>query len=79
MSRASIRTVETAFNGAPVTCILVSGTANSASADGRQWDETEECVDRAGLLRIHSQIPGRYFAYEYSNDLASPGMPFPAR
>jgi len=67
--RASIRTSTAAFNGTELTCVLISGPGNAAgSAPGRRWDESEECLDpQTGLLRTHSQVPGRYFAYEYSD------------
>ncbi len=66
-SRAAIRTSAATFNGAQVTCVLLSGSRNAA-ASGRSWDETEECIDpQSGLLKVHSQVPGRYFAYDYSN------------
>ena len=38
-----------------------------------RWDEAEECIDpQSELLRTHSPVPGRYFAYEYS-DASQPG------
>ncbi|HLY17817.1 MAG TPA: hypothetical protein VKR61_11375 [Bryobacteraceae bacterium] len=72
-ARASIRTSTANFNGAQLTCILLSEPGRSArSTTGRRWDETEECVDpQSGLLRTHSQVPGRYSAYEYSD---APGI-----
>jgi hypothetical protein len=68
VARASIRTATAIFRGAQLTCILLSGSGNAASAtSSRRWDESEDCVDRkSGLLRMHSQVPGRYYAYEYS-------------
>jgi hypothetical protein len=67
-ARASIRTSTATFNGAPLTCILLSGSKNSANAPGRRWDETEDCIDpQSGLLQTHSQVPGRYYAYVYSD------------
>ncbi len=66
-----IRTSMAMFRGVELTCVLLSTPANAAAGaavTGRRWDETEECIDaRSGLLRIHSQAPGRYFAYDYSN------------
>jgi hypothetical protein len=69
VERDSIRTSAAMFNGTPVSCILLSGAGNAGgAAPGRRWDETEECIDpQSGLLQVHSQVPGRYYAYEYSN------------
>jgi hypothetical protein len=69
LARASIRKSTVFSNGAQLTCILVSSSKKATSAaPGRRWDETEECIDRqSGLLRTHSQVPGRYYAYDYSN------------
>ena len=67
-NRAVIRTSTATFNGAPVTCVLISGSRNATAPSGRSWDETEECIDpQSGLLKVHSQVPGRYFAYDYTH------------
>jgi hypothetical protein len=67
--RESIRTSTAVFNGARLTCILLSGPGNTPTeAAGRRWEETEECIDpQSGLLQMHSQVPGRYYAYDYTN------------
>jgi hypothetical protein len=66
LGHASIRTSAVEYNGAQLTCILLSGSA--AAAAGRRADETEECIDpQTGLLRIHSQVPGRYYVYDYAD------------
>lgn len=77
----SLRTSTAIFNGVPVTCVLLSGPQGSvATASGRSWEETEECVDpQSGLLRVHSQVPGRYYSYEYSNALQVGGHMVPRR
>ncbi len=64
-----IRVSTSAFNGAPVSCVLLSGLGNAATATpSRRWEETEDCIDpQSGLLQVHSQVPGRYYAYDYSN------------
>jgi len=69
LARASLRKSTATYNGAQLTCVLLSAPGKTTSrATGRRWDETEECVDRqSGLLRTHSQAPGRYYAYDYSN------------
>jgi hypothetical protein len=39
---------------------------NPVSARG--WDETEECIDpQSGLLQMHSEVPGRYAVFDYTN------------
>jgi hypothetical protein len=69
VARGLIRTYTAAFRGAPVTCVLLSGAPPAATAPpGRRWEETEECIDpNSGLLQVHSQIPGRYAAFDYAN------------
>lgn len=69
VDRASIRTSTALFNGAQLNCVLLSGPGGAATAiSGRRWDETEECIDpQSGLLRVHSQVPGRYYVYEYAD------------
>ena len=67
VQRSAIRTSKAFYNGVELSCVLLSGAGNRTAA-GRQWDETEECIDpKSGLLQVHSQIPGRYYAYDYSN------------
>ena len=73
----SIRTVISAYRGSAVTCILMS-RARSVNAATRSWEETEDCIDpQSGLLRIHSDAPGRYVAYDYTNAprLGEHGLP----
>ena len=69
VDRDLIRTSTATFNGAQVTCVLLSSSGSPATATpGRRWEETEECIDpQSGLLQVHSQVPGRYYAYDYSN------------
>jgi hypothetical protein len=79
VAHAAIRKSTATLNGVRLTCILLSGSKNAAgAAPGRRWDETEECIDpQSGLLRTHSQVPGRYYAYGYTNapQLAGHVMP----
>jgi hypothetical protein len=65
----SIRTVAATFRGSAVTCLLLGRSGKAAApATGRGWDEAEECIDsQSGLLQVHSEAPGRYAIYEYSN------------
>ena len=69
VANASIRQSPAVFNGARLTCVLLSSVKTAGrSIRGRRWDETEECIDaESGLVRMHSQIPGRYFLYDYSD------------
>src|SRR5215472_6888054 len=69
VERGAIRTSNAFFNGAQVTCILLArSNAANASTPGRLWEETVECIDpKSGLLQVHSQIPGRYYSYDYSD------------
>jgi len=71
VAQASIRKSTAIFHGAQVTCILHSGSKTAPGAtSGRRWDETEDCVDpQSGLLQTHSIVPGRYYAYDYSDAL----------
>ncbi len=81
LNRASIRTSASIYDGAPVTCVLLAGLRNAPSASsGRNWDESEECVDaKTGFLRTHSQVPGRYAAYDYSDTLQLAGHTLPRK
>jgi hypothetical protein len=81
VARSSIRTSSVVFNGTQLTCIFISGSGKAANtASGRNWEETEECIDpQSGLLRLHSQIPGRYYAYDYSNSLQLDGRVLPGK
>ena len=66
--QGTIRTSTATFGGAAVTCLLLSRSKNGAAlAAGRDWEETEECIDpQSGLLRVHSEVPGRYAVYDYT-------------
>lgn len=68
-ARAMIRTASGVFHGEPVTCVLLSTPLKGARPiRGRHWDEAEECIDpQTGLLQVHSQAPGRYYAYDYTD------------
>jgi hypothetical protein len=69
VASAAIRQSPAVFNGARLTCVLLSGSqVDARSIPGRRWDESEECIDgESGLVRMHSQVPGRYFLYDYSD------------
>lgn len=67
-SRGSIRTANVTFHGSPLVCLLLAHTQKPAvPPTGRAWEESEECIDpRSGLLQLHSEVPGRYVVYDYS-------------
>jgi hypothetical protein len=69
IGRATIRASTADFHNTQLTCVLLSGSAkDAAGTTGRRWDEGQECIDpQTGLLMVHSQAPGRYYAYDYSN------------
>lgn len=75
-----IRTATSTFRGKPLACVLLSRPGNAAVTPGRRWEETEECIDpQSGLLQIHSQVPGRYYAYDYSSARQFSGHLLPSR
>ena len=69
--RPTLRTAAEMWNGAQVTCVMLSNGANPQTpAQGRQWYETEYCIDPAtAALQIFSEAPGVYVVYDYSNGL----------
>lgn len=80
VNRGAIRTATAVFEGMALTCVMLSAGAGGAGAAGRRWDESEECIDpQTGLLRTHSQAPGRYYAYEYDDALQLAGHRLPRR
>ena len=68
-SRESIRMFTATFHKISVTCVLLSTSKKGVTpALGRGWEESEECIDpQTGLLQMHSEAPGRYVVYDYSN------------
>jgi hypothetical protein len=77
--KATIRTANVEWKGAQITCIMMSAEANAQTpATGRQWYETEYCIDPAtGLLNIYSKAPGIYTVYDYANALSFHGLVLP--
>jgi hypothetical protein len=65
----SIRTLVAAFRGVSLTCVLMARTGSGAHPGAqRGWEESEDCIDsQSGLLQIHSEAPGRYAVYDYTN------------
>ncbi len=67
---AAMRTANVVWKGAAVTCILLSPEGSVATGAGRQWDESEFCIDSStGLLDVYSEVPGIYAFYDYTNAL----------
>lgn len=79
--RDVIRTTAATLNGVPLTCVLLSGPGNAPTVTtGRNWNETEECIDpQSGALVVHSLAPGRYALYDYSNATPFHGHLFPKK
>jgi hypothetical protein len=77
--KATIRTTNVEWKGAQITCILMSAEGNAQTpATGRQWYETEYCIDPAtGLLDIYSKAPGIYAVYDYTHGLSFHGRVLP--
>lgn len=78
-SRESIRTTTAPFQGTTVTCVLLS-TAKKLDPPtlGRAWEESEECIDpQTGFLMMHSEAPGRYVVYDYTNATPFHGQTLP--
>lgn len=68
LGRASIRTTTASYNGMELSCVLTGPRADAKLSGGRHWNEAEACIDsQSGFLVTASQVPGRYFAYDYSN------------
>jgi hypothetical protein len=81
VQRELVRTSMATFKGAQLMCVLLSNSRDAGTAGpGRRWEETEECIDpQSGLLRVHSQVPGRYYAYDYTNAPQLGGSVFPRK
>jgi hypothetical protein len=81
LDRDFIRTSNATFHGMQVACVLLSPSGNApVAATGRAWEEIEDCIDpQSGLLQVHSQAPGRYYAYDYSNALSLGGHVMPRK
>jgi hypothetical protein len=75
----TLRTAKAVLNGVQLRCILFSGGGGISSAGAsRRWQESEECIDPvSGLLRVQSQIPGRYYFYDYSRPVQIGGRVLP--
>jgi hypothetical protein len=66
-----IRFASANWNGAQLSCALISGPrATATPTPGRRWQEEEFCIDpKSGLLQTYSVAPGIYNVYDYTNAL----------
>ena len=77
--RASIRTASGSLNGAEQRCVLIGRGGNRAFTGGRDWEESEYCVDaQTGLLTTYSLVPGLYVHYEYAPAIQFHGKSIPS-
>ncbi|MGA8763954.1 MAG: energy transducer TonB [Candidatus Sulfotelmatobacter sp.] len=76
---ALLRMANANWQGAEVACMLISRGGNDATATpGRRWEESEYCIDpKSGLLRTHSEAPGIYSIYDYTEALQFHGRTLP--
>ena len=77
--QASVRTASGSLNGAPQSCVLVViGAGERTFSGGRNWEETEYCVDTSsGLLTTYSPTPGLFVHYDYSSAVMFHGKTIP--
>jgi hypothetical protein len=76
---ASVRTATGLLNGAEQRCVLiVIGAYDQSFTGGRNWKESEYCVDaQTGLLTTYSPAPGMFVHYDYSSGLRFHGKMIP--
>ena len=69
--QASVRTGTGSLNGVQQNCVLVViGAGNRTFTGGRNWEESEYCVDaQTGLLTQYSPAPGLFIRYDYSSGI----------
>lgn len=78
-ARASVRTATGILNGVQQNCVLVViGAGNRTFTGGRNWEESEYCVDaQTGLLTQYSPAPGLFIRYDYSSGIQFHGKSIP--
>ena len=75
---ASLRTATGYLNGVQLNCVLTSTLGGRTFSGGRNWEESEYCVDaNLGLLMTYSPAPGVYVHYDYSNAIQFHGKVIP--
>jgi hypothetical protein len=77
--QASIRTATGSLNGQEQRCVLVViGAGSRTFSGGRNWEESEYCMDAAtGLLTTYSPAPGLYIHFDYSSPVTYHGKTIP--
>ncbi|HUI78808.1 MAG TPA: hypothetical protein VLY24_12855 [Bryobacteraceae bacterium] len=76
---ASLRTATGFLNGVTLECVLgVQGAVGRTFSGGRDWEESEYCVDpQQNLLITYSPAPGLYVHYDYTNAINFHGTVVP--
>lgn len=76
---ASLRTASASLDGVQLNCILAApGLAARHFSGGRNWEESEYCVDpNSRLLVTYSPAPGVYVRYDYANAIPFHGKTIP--
>ena len=73
-----LRTASAKVNGQPATCMMTSGVLGPANYQGRLWEETEYCFDKASGRLVSSSIAaGTFTVFSYSKNLTLNGHTFP--
>jgi hypothetical protein len=77
--RASVRMTTGTLDGAEQNCLLISiGAGNRTFTGGRNWEESEYCMDaKTGLLTTYSLVPGMFVQYDYSAGIQFHGKSIP--
>ena len=73
-----IRVAAGRASGEQVNCVLLAAPDAPATST-RLWNETEYCIDAAGLLRVYSPALGSYTYFEYSSAHQFGGRTVPDR
>jgi hypothetical protein len=65
-----LRAADVKVNGQPATCMMTSGVLGPANYQGRLWEETEYCFDKASGRLVSSSIAaGTFTVFSYSKNL----------
>jgi hypothetical protein len=77
--QASVRTAVGFLNGVEQSCVLVViGAGNRSFSGGRNWEESEYCMDsKTGLLTTYSPVPGLFVHYDYASAVTFHGKIIP--
>jgi hypothetical protein len=73
-----LRAADVKVNGQPATCMMTSGVLGPANYQGRLWEETEYCFDKASGRLVSSSIAaGTFTVFSYSKNLTLNSHTFP--